>query len=250
MTGGADAPMPKLAVVACAVLEPELKQFSAGMDHLVHVDVLEQGLHNEPDRLRDEVRAAVHRAEDMPAVEAVALLYGLCSRGTEGIASRRVPLVVPRAHDCITLLLGSKEHYAEYVAAHPGTYWYSPGWIATDTQPGRDRYDRLYAEYLEKYGEDNAEYLMEMEQGWMREYDRAAYVDLGVGDTEADLAYTRDCAEYLNWRFDHLKGQAGLLMDLLCGHWDAERFLVLQPGETLRMTSDARVIEKKVASGN
>jgi hypothetical protein len=32
---------------------------------------------------------------------------------------------------------------------------------------------------------------------------------------------------------------------LLSGPWDNERFLVLEPGETFRMTADARVIEKE-----
>jgi len=37
--------------------------------------------------------------------------------------------VVPRAHDCITLLLGSKERYAKLFGERPGTYWYSAGWL-------------------------------------------------------------------------------------------------------------------------
>lgn len=234
---------PRLAVIACAVLEPELQHIGADRGNLVHVDVLEQDLHNDPDRLRAALQEAVLRAEALPEVEAVVLLYGLCSRGSERVASSRVPMVVPRAHDCITLLLGSKERYAEYIAKYPGTYWYSPGWIATDTQPSQERYESAYKYYLEEYGEDNAEYLMEMEQNWIREYSRATYVDLGVGDTESDMAFTRECAEWLKWDCDQLQGDPGLLKDLLDGVWDSDRFLVLQPGQALRLTSDDRVID-------
>lgn len=234
---------PRIAIVACAVLEPEFRALAKDMDHIVHVNILEQGLHNEPDKLRAGVQEAVTKAEAVPEVEAVVLLYGLCSRGLEGVRSARVPLVVPRAHDCITLLLGSKERYADYAAAHPGTYWYSPGWIATLTQPGKDRYENAYAEYVEKYGEDNAEYLMEMEQNWMREYTRATYVDLGVTDAEEDIRYTRECADYLGWEYDRQRGDPALFLDMLAGRWDAERFVVLQPGETIRITSDARVFD-------
>ncbi|MFV1980286.1 MAG: DUF1638 domain-containing protein [Rhodothermia bacterium] len=33
--------------------------------------------------------------------------------------------VLPRAHDCITLLMGSRTRYLEYFKAHPGTYFRS-----------------------------------------------------------------------------------------------------------------------------
>jgi hypothetical protein len=55
--------------------------------------------------------------------------------------------MLPRAHDCITLLLGSRDAYQNYIDSHRGVYWYSDGWIATGTMPGRDRYERLLAEY-------------------------------------------------------------------------------------------------------
>ena len=38
-------------------------------------------------------------------------------------------LVVPRAHDCITLFLGSKERYLDYFQTHPGVYFKTSGWI-------------------------------------------------------------------------------------------------------------------------
>ena len=47
---------------------------------------------------------------------------------SRGVHAQRCRIAITRAHDCITLLLGSKERYAEYVAQHPGTYWYSAGW--------------------------------------------------------------------------------------------------------------------------
>lgn len=47
--------------------------------------------------------------------------------GKPHIASRlAIPrLVIPRAHDCITLYLGSRQRYLEQFNARPGTYWYS-----------------------------------------------------------------------------------------------------------------------------
>jgi len=36
----------------------------------------------------------------------------------------------------------------------------------------------VYAQYIQKYGQDNADYLMEVMGAWQQHYQRAAYVDL------------------------------------------------------------------------
>ena len=239
----AKAKPPRIAVVTCAVLEIELAHFARGLDHVVRIEVLEQGLHKEPDRLRRELQTAIERVEADTDAEAIVLGYGICSRGTEGVRTSRCKLVIARAHDCITHLLGCKDRYASYVAEHPGTYWYSPGWNLHHTPPGKKRHDDLYKEYSEKYGEDNAKFLMETEQHWFKSYDRATYVDLGVGATPEDLAFTQECAAWLGWKFDRQCGDPGLLKAMLAGDWDNERFIVLEPGQTFRMTADERVIE-------
>ncbi|MFZ2644000.1 MAG: DUF1638 domain-containing protein, partial [Verrucomicrobiia bacterium] len=113
---------PRIAVITCAVLEIEFNHFAQGLAHVIRVEVLEQGLHQYPDRLRRELQAAIDRVEAGTDAEAIVLGYGVCSRGSEGVRTRRCKLVIARAHDCITHLLGCRERYARYVAEHPGTY--------------------------------------------------------------------------------------------------------------------------------
>lgn len=233
---------PRLGIILCAVMETEVHQLAASLPQVAWIETLEQGLHNDPDKLRVRVQEAVLRLEDRPELTGLALVYGLCSRGLEGIAPRRLPLAIPRAHDCITLLLGSKERYATYVAEHPGTYWYSPGWNRHHTPPGRERHDRILAEYTAKYGADNAQYLMAMQQHWFSAYDRAAWVDLGCGVEEADIAYTRSCADWLGWQFDRQQGDPALLRDLMSGAWDDQRFQVIRPGQAFQAVADERII--------
>lgn len=247
-SGSNTAPL-RVVVVTCAVLELEVGYHGRGAG-LVHVEILPQGLHNEPDRLRQELQAAVTKVETQFAPDAIVVGYGLCSRGIEGVHTHKARLVIPRAHDCITLLIGSKELYAQYVKEHPGTYWYSPGWNKHHLPPGRQRYEKLFEKYKEQFGEEDARYLMEQEQHWFTTYSRATYVDLTVGATEQDVQYTRDCADWLKWEFDHQKGDPRLLKDLLEGRWNAEEVLVLEPGQTIRMTADERVIEAVPVKGN
>ena len=241
---GAGVRRPATAVITCSVLEDEIAHYAKGLEHLVHIELMEQGLHNEPDRLRLEVQEAIDRVErQRDDVEAIVLGYGVCSRGTEGVFTRRCKLVIARAHDCLTLLLGGKERYAKYVEEHPGTYWYSPGWNKHHTPPGQQRHEKLYRQYVEKYGKDNADYLMESEQHWFNTYDRATFVDLGAGDVDGQREYTQQCADWLDWSFDHQRGDPRLLRALLEGDWNEQDFVVLEPGQTIRLTGDGRVIE-------
>lgn len=226
----------------CAVLEQEVEHFARDIDHIIHIEQMPQGLHNDPPRLQRDLQRTINRVEDFTDAEVIVLVYGLCCRGTEGVRTKRCKLVIARAHDCITLLLGCKQKYADYVRDHPGTYWYSPGWNKHHTPPGKQRYDLLYEQYRDQFGEDNAEYLMQTEQHWFSTYDRATYVDLTIGATDEDVQFTRDCADWLKWNFDHQRGDPELLKALIEGDWDDERFIVVRPGQTFCMSGDERVI--------
>lgn len=233
--------MPRYKIIACHVLWRELCYYASVSRNVFDLHFLKQGLHNTPDILRQELQAAIDATE--ADYDAVLIGYGLCSNGIHGIVARETRLVVAKGHDCLTHLLGSKERYREYFDAHPGTYWYTPGWIDDSSQPGKERYENTYQSYLEKYGEDNAQYLMEMEQGWFKEYSNAAYVDLGFGDTEHYKQFTRDCAKWLGWDCDELTGNPRLIRKLVEGEWDDSDFLIAEPGQRIVASNDEGVIK-------
>jgi len=200
---------------------------------------LPYGLHGDPNQLRKEVQQAV---DETPAgFDAILLGYGLCSKGVEGVSAVTTRLVITRGHDCMTCFLGSKTRYREYFDAHPGTYWYTPGWIENHLAPGKDRYEWTYRHYVEKYGEEDAQYLMEMEQGWFQEYSNAAYVDMGIGNFEKHKAYTQQCAEWLKWRYDEIQGDGSLFRRFVDGIWDSNEFLMVEPGYFVEATNDENI---------
>lgn len=230
----------KYLVVACHVLWRELCYCASMSARVYQFDFLRQGLHNTPDILRQELQASIDKAG--AEYRAVLIGYGLCSNGLVGIQARHTRLVVMRGHDCITFLLGSKERYRKYFDTHPGTYWYTPGWIDTSTQPGKERYERVYRHYVETYGEENAQYLMDASENWRTSYNNAAYVDLGFGDVAGYRAFTAECAQWLGWQSDYLEGDPGLMQAFLAGDWDKERFLVVEPGEEIVASHDEATI--------
>lgn len=239
----------KLLCLACEVLARPLYLCAARSPHIVDIELIERGLHNQPAVLRSHLRAAIERASSKP-YDYIVMGYGLCGQATAGLTARGKPLVIPRAHDCITLFLGSRQRYQEQFETYPGTYWYVQDYIERDDGSGGSLSlgagldvdaDKVYGEYVAKYGQDNADYLMEVMGAWKQHYQRAAYIDMGVGDSSTVEAKAREQAARREWTFERIEGDLVLLRRLLEGDWDDD-FLVLLPGQTLAMTYDERVI--------
>lgn len=214
--------------------------------NIVDIVLMPQGLHDRPEILREELQKELEKTSDPSGkpYDAVLLGYCLCSNGICGIRCE-APVVVARGHDCMTLLLGSRDTYQYYFDTHKGIYWYSVGWIehCNDLMPGKERYEKKLVEYTEKYGDDNAQYLMEMEETWIKEYQRAVFIDWGLPGTETMKAYTQDCAEHLHWEYDEVRGDSCLMQRLVNGEWNDTDFLTVQPGATIRdnLTGDGIV---------
>ncbi|MDR1304805.1 MAG: DUF1638 domain-containing protein, partial [Verrucomicrobiales bacterium] len=130
---------PSLALLACRVLEREIALLSAGATHLRVVRHFEVGLHDQPDGLRATLQKELDELDARADVDAIALAYGLCGCGTAGLRAGRHPVVIPRAHDCVTLFMGSKEAYAAHQRANPAAYYYTPGWNRERRVPGPDQ---------------------------------------------------------------------------------------------------------------
>lgn len=227
-----------LKLIACKVLQREISLINTICKNFVDITFLRQGLHNEPEKLRKILQSEIdlidngrdsHSMTEKP-FDAILLGYGICSNGALEIHSKKHTIVMPKAHDCITLLLGSKDTYKHYFEKFGGgIYWYSAGWLENAQMPSKERYERLYKEYCEKYGRDNADYLMETELSWMKEYSRLFYIRWDGLDFPDYVSHALGCAEYFNWDFDVLQGSPSLLSDLLNGNWDSDRFVVIPP---------------------
>jgi hypothetical protein len=239
----------RLLCIGCEVLARPLYLCAAHSPHIVDIHLFQRGLHNDPAdlyaRLQTEIDAARGKRYD-----AIVMAYGLCGKATAGLTARDAPLVVPRAHDCITLFLGSRERYQEQFENYPGTYWYALDYVERDDGSGgslalgsgsETDINAVYEEYVRKYGQDNADYLMEVMGAWQQHYRRAALIDMGVGDIAAVQARAQTDASRRGWTFDRVPGDVILIHRLLAGDWEDD-FLVVHPGEQVHMSYDENVI--------
>ena len=228
----------KLGLIACQVLWRELTYFAAQSSAEISFFFQPQGLHNDPDKMRRDLQAAIDRIEAEHEFDQLIFGYGLCSRGIEGLKSKKTTMVFPRAHDCLTLLLGSRSRQEQIYCEHPDAYWYSPGWIETGTQPSLERRDRERALLRQKYDEEQSLWLHEQLSGWGKNYHKAIYLDFQIGPREQWIAYTRKCAQELGWQYLELKGDPTLVRNLVNMEWDENNFLIVPAGIELKLSYD------------
>ena len=166
-------------IIACKVLWRELSLITASSPDYCDVTYLKQGLHESPDRLREAIQSeieAVESGEDIhtnqTTFDAILLCYALCAGSVEGLRASKHTLVVPRAHDCVTLLLGSAERYHDYFFDNKGTFWNSIGWSECGYLPDEDLHERRYAAFAAKRGGAMADRLIEADERWKKNYSK------------------------------------------------------------------------------
>jgi len=235
-------------LIACEVLFRELAFCAARSPNVVDIEFLPKGLHDIGERkMVARLQEAIDQV-DGERYQAILLGYALCNNGVRGLCAR-LPLVLPRAHDCITLLLGSRCAYQQYFDANPGTFFRSPGWIERDTNPNDNQdsitsqlgMNRTYQEYVAKFGEDNARYLMDMLGDWFKNYRKLAYIHSPIGDFPACRQQAHDEASQRGWEYEELPGNLALLQRLLDGQWDDD-FLVVAPGQSIAASYDENIV--------
>jgi hypothetical protein len=150
--------------------------------------------------------------------------------------------------------MGGHQVYEAYFQNHPGVYYRSPGWIefqtpgmmlepafASQKNPLGER--RTLAELTAQYGEENGAYLFEQFNSFRRHYSGLTYISTAVASDDASRIKARAEAEKEGWTFDEVGGTLDLLQRLVNGEWDAASFLVVQPGETIRVTLGNSIVD-------
>jgi len=242
--------MLRLKLICCEILYREVCYLIASSPHTCDVEFLPKGLHDlGVDKMTPRIQARIEEA-DTGQYDALVLGYGLCNNGVAGLHAENTKMVIPRAHDCIALFMGSRERHEEYHRAHPGTYYRTTGWIERNDASGADDITvqqklGLFLQYEElaaKYGEDNARYIMDTMGDATANYDRVAFIRMGLDGEAPFCEMARKEARERGWAFDDVQGSLGLLRKLVHGEWDGD-FLVVNAGESVQPCYDTSVIK-------
>jgi hypothetical protein len=252
-------------VIACEIAFREICHVAARCRHIVDLEFLTQGLHDHPNAGREEVQK---RIAAVPAgkYDAILVGYALCGNIINGLSTSHTPLVIPRGHDCITFFLGSKERYQQYSDAHPGSYYYTSGWLECLRRRGEGasfldmrflptraglntETEGVYAKWVEKYGEERAQYLMEVMGQWTESYTQGVLIDFDFAKPLALREEVENICQRRAWTFQPVAGDLQLLERWLNGDWDNDSFLVLQPGQKVAPSYDPGILRAEPLTG-
>jgi hypothetical protein len=251
-------PRRKLKFIGCEIIYREACWLAATSQFLVDVEFLRKGLHDleTPDMVA-RVQAAIDSVDSHAGYEAVLLGYARCNNGLVGVTARDIPLVVPRGHDCITFFFGSRSAYRNYFDSHPGTYYLTTGWsernledVADYAKPaygmqgvmGKLGLTESYQDMVEKYGRENADFLISTVGDWRKNYSKYLYLTMGICDETALIEAARADAKRLGWQFEVQRGDLQLLSRLFNGPWDDD-FLIVPPGKRIVARNDEMILD-------
>ncbi len=224
-----------IAVIGCRVFRDLLDAHLPG-SLVDSVTFLDYGLHRWPAKLHEAVQAQI---DGLVTPSLVVLGYGLCGNGLDGIEARQHTLLIPRADDCITVLLGSRSRYVEEFETEPGTYYLTKGWLELGSHPLNE-----FREYEARYGLENAQWIMDQQY---QHYRRLVFVAHSHRELATYRAQAQEVGEFCaQWgmRYEEILGSE-LFVERLARaalHPDAidSDFLLVPPGGQIQQAEFLR----------
>lgn len=225
-----------VVVIACKVFQDLLERLLPS-DVADQLTFLDYGLHRFPKVLSQAVQEQIDGIQEPSRI---LLGYGLCGNGLQGIRAEQHTLIIPRADDCIAILLGSYEAYLREFSENPGTYYLTKGWLESGSDPLKE-----YHEAVEKYGAENAAWIMD--QQYMN-YTRLVFVAHTREDLETYRPRALEVAEYCKrWgmKYEEVHGSEAYIRNLVQAvstlSESDEQFLVIPPGESIEQSQFLRM---------
>jgi hypothetical protein len=241
----------RLLLIGCGLLLRELSDAIVHSPHLVDAKFLPAGLHDQGAKAMRRTLQAEIDAADTSKYDAIVLGYALCGMGLAGLKAPAIPLVLPRAHDCITLLMGSRAKYSEYFKANSGVYFRSVGWMERAGQMREQLSSSGLSEdrdaLIAKYGEEAGQYLYEEATRYRSSYSKLTYIRTGSEFDDAMVLQAQAEAGEHSWKFEEFAGNVALFRRLLAGDWRSD-FLIVPPGHTIASTQDEDIADAVVPS--
>lgn len=218
----------KTLIVSCNTIRAELDQTIEKYQSTTPVIYLESGLHLEPDTLRKEMQKTLDRLSN---VDQVLLIMGFCGNAVVGLKAGDFRLVIPKADDCLTLLLGSMDRRKE-VQREKNTYFLSKGWLDMFEEVEKTMMDE-YHRMERRYGKERAERIFRLSY---RHYERLGVIDTGTFDLDTMLEQAQAKAELMQLQVEPLRGTMDFLEAFVTGPWESDpRFILIPPQATVEL---------------
>jgi hypothetical protein len=204
-------------IIACEVMKEEMLALANGSRH--DFEFVPQGLHAHPEKLNVELQKILDRTH---GYSRVVLGFGLCGGGSKNLRAGGFILTIPRVHDCIALLLGSRERFDRVRQEEPGTLYLSPGWIKGEAPVVSE-----YARTAERYGEKRAIGLL---RRIYNAYRRVLFISTDSPDEDRHMEKSVEAAGVLGLAHERTTWEADFLRKVVNGPWDGNDFINVPEG--------------------
>jgi len=203
-------------IIACEVMKEELLAISP--DFQVEYEFIPMKLHLYPQKLHIELQNILDRSL---GYSKIILAFGLCGGATKNLKASDSPLIIPRVHDCLPILLGSKTAYEHFTKEELGTFYLSCGWMIAEKNILSS-----HQQVCEKHGEKKALRVLER---MYDSYKKVLFIHTGCTEEEAAIQQSKQIAELLKLCYDTVQGNDAYIQKIVNGPWDEDHFAHIAP---------------------
>lgn len=174
-------------ILSCEIFKPYIEVLlkEERLPYTYELTYYEMDQHNQPKEFHQLLQSKI---DESKGFDMVLLLYGICGNVTSHLKATHCPLLIPKVHDCATVLLGGKSRFIEIFGERLSTPWMA---LAHDENHSDHQYLGDDNEKLleERYGKDNAAYLR---QFFEANASKKLYLSLGLEEDEKRIASLDD----------------------------------------------------------
>ena len=232
-----------LKFICCDVFARIACDLVSKSQNIVDIEFVPMLAHADPLKLKEMIREKIENSvgESGRRYDAIILGFGLCGNAVIGL-SCTIPMIIPRAHDCCTIHMGSKERFLEEFGSILSARWCSTGYFErgrllyagfTDLeQLSNYKTTTEYMEYVEKYDEETADYLWETLHPKM-ETSESVYIRIDGFEYSNSYSQYKADMDAADVKLKTVEGDISMLRALIDGNWDDGRFLTIPPGKKI-----------------
>ena len=244
----------KFFVISCDVFYRAICYLCSQSPNITALHFIDKKTHDSPELVKEKLKDLI-KSIKKESFDAILLAFGLCGNATDGLIAGDVPIVIPRAHDCNSILLGDCEKYNDIITKTPGTLWASAGYLETrNNQQDADNEDDLfmknnivedYQALVDKYGEDNAKYVFETLNKSLERYEQIVFINTDLTDTTQYINNIKEYADKKNYKFKLEPENLSLLSNLINGNWNDNDFLIVPSGAEIKASHCSKIFKIK-----